>query len=758
MKSVTYVEIDFPVCSLTYGTSPCTAAVGVTGDAKCFNTRRTCQDRTNYAAAALTLRFSLAGVPEDTVEAIPCLKSIRVTPAVIDPGVSMGSRESVSVSFQDAPHPDTGIDKYLDDRTYDPFQQGTFWGKWRARLASLKGAPLRVIRGEVGQSLASMRTWHYVIETGSGPRGESFDITAKDLLKFADGDRAQAPRISNGQLSAAITTASGSLTLSPVGVGDEYPASGKVAIGGKEIVSFTRSGDVLTISRAQSNTEASAHDAGEIVQIVLEYSSLSGADLIYDLLTEYTDVDPAWIPLAGWQAEIDQWIARLYSAEIAEPTPVRDLVNELIEQIGMVLWADPLSEQIFLTALRPVSSAADLYDEDVILRGSYSASDQPKKRVSQVWTYYNLINPLGRLDDTSNYRSAVALIDPDSTEAEHGDQAAIKKVFSRWIDSGNRPAAERLNSLLYARYSTAPRLLSWDVYAGTESPSLGRGARLAHWSLQDAEGDRAIVPVQVKSVEYRDDRAVVTAEEMAFTTLPEDGRVVVIDVNGFNINLRTLHDQFYGPIPEDSSDASSTGVPVLFIITSTATIGGADSNRPAVDVGDWPSNAELTLTIDGAIRGQGGVGGSGSAGQQGLTGLYTRHPISIQNNGTIAGGGGGGGSADKVVGGEPYFAAGGGGAGYLGGQGGVGNPFSAPGIPAGESDGSNGALTTGGAGGFITVQGMTGGAGGTPGVAGDTASGGDTNNVGGAAGIAVDGNDLINWLAAGTIIGPQVDV
>jgi hypothetical protein len=44
----TFVEIELPVCTLTYGESPCTAALGVTGDKKCFNTRKTCQDIANY--------------------------------------------------------------------------------------------------------------------------------------------------------------------------------------------------------------------------------------------------------------------------------------------------------------------------------------------------------------------------------------------------------------------------------------------------------------------------------------------------------------------------------------------------------------------------------------------------------------------------------------------------------------------------------------------------------------------------------------
>ena len=34
MQSLTFVEIDIPVCSLTYGVAPCTASVPSTGDDK----------------------------------------------------------------------------------------------------------------------------------------------------------------------------------------------------------------------------------------------------------------------------------------------------------------------------------------------------------------------------------------------------------------------------------------------------------------------------------------------------------------------------------------------------------------------------------------------------------------------------------------------------------------------------------------------------------------------------------------------------
>src|SRR5690606_4430306 len=87
---------------------------------------------------------------------IPSLESVSVTPQVADPGVSMGQRESVRVVLADHPHSDAGLDKYLAERDYDAFRRGTFWGKLRARITTLKGLPLRVRIGERGQAHSAL--------------------------------------------------------------------------------------------------------------------------------------------------------------------------------------------------------------------------------------------------------------------------------------------------------------------------------------------------------------------------------------------------------------------------------------------------------------------------------------------------------------------------------------------------------------------------------------------------------------------------
>src|SRR3954465_10733275 len=52
-EPVTILEVDLDYCANTYGVAPCTAAVGVTGSAKCFNTRKTCQDANHYTIAGV---------------------------------------------------------------------------------------------------------------------------------------------------------------------------------------------------------------------------------------------------------------------------------------------------------------------------------------------------------------------------------------------------------------------------------------------------------------------------------------------------------------------------------------------------------------------------------------------------------------------------------------------------------------------------------------------------------------------------------
>jgi hypothetical protein len=357
----------------------------------------------------------------------------------------------------------------------------------------------------------------------------------------------------------------------------------------------------MNLTRGQSGTEGQSHEAEEGVQLVLEYDAESPADIIYDLIANYTDLPTSWLPLSDWQEEMTLYINRLYSAEIAEPTGVKDLIDELIEQVGLVMWSDLPNQFIRLTALRPVSTTVATYDTDRIMETSFDSKEQEKKRVSQVWTYIGLRNPLADLDDENNYKSVVVSLDETGADEEYGNLPAIKKVYSRWIATANRQAASRLNALLLSRYRDPPRLFGFDVYREDTPPVLGRGCIVSHWNLQDATGAVEQRTAQVVSLEPQFDRFSVEAEELDFSF--SDEQVIFIDEKTINVNLRDLYDMFFG--------SPTTYDTITFVIESGVCVGTpwrAFNQIDIADLSDALENANFELGDTGWTWGGSGSG------------------------------------------------------------------------------------------------------------------------------------------------------
>lgn len=747
MKALTYVELDLDYCALTYGTAPCTASIPTTGAAKCFNSLKTCQDRENFDNVPVTLRFAM---PTDylpsTIEAIPSLANVSFSPAEISLGQNLGVRGTLTVTFKDHRHSDTGagFDKYLADRDYDPFRQGSFFGKFRARHPFLRGRPIRLIRGFLGDALEDMTTRHYVMDSFDGPTPDGvYTIIAKDILKLADDDRAQAPRLSEGFLVAGIDDNDTTATLSPAGIGNnQYPASGKAALGGKEIVSFTRSGDVLTITRAQHNTVAQAHSEDDRVQLCLEYSAEDPADIIADLLENYADVPSGYIPLSAWQTETASYLQRVYTTLIAEPTGVNKLISELVEQAALAMWWDDAGSQIRLQVLRAVPTTAQTFTDAHYQKGSLRTREQPDKRLSQVWVYFGRRDPLKSLDQVDNYRSTALIVDVQA-QSDYGSPA-LKKIFSRWIPPFGRSVAQRLGDIVLGRFRDPPRSVAFDLFP-TEAVALGGGYRLEAWPVQDEFGARADLPFQITRHNPQVDKHIIEGEEVLFQNFDLDdltNRVIIVDSNVLNFNLKEVHDSLY---PELTDDDVDDGVNLTCVVEAGVIVGSASITLPGFDVGTgWPVDFPIQVTVVGRLQARGGNGTStgGILAQKGGTALYTRFPINLTyTDGEIWSGGGGGGWGNL------------GSAGRNGGGGGAGTNvgFGGGGAVLGGA-GSNGTDTAGGAGGVRTGSpGFDGGAGGGPGLNGS--NGGGTPlaggySTGGQKGNAIDGVSYVTVVGA----------
>lgn len=716
----------------------------------------------------VTYRFGYASEEQLGYDHIPSLKGVNVRSAVLDPGESIGERETITISFID----------HLHRFDVDDFYKGTFWTKFRARYPNIEGATIRVKRGRRDQTLTSMDTYLYVADRYQISRSGA-TITAKDPLSLLASKAAQAPKITQGEISANLLAAGMAFTLTPAGIGNlQYPAAGKGVLAGKEVISFTRVNDNITITSRGENITAIDHEQGAKFQLALVYNGATPSAIINDLLVNYTEVNPAWITLSEWQQQVDAFINRLYTSTIAEPTSVKKLLDELCAQIGLVFFWDAFAKQIRLRPLLQTATTSSV-TEEIMEDGSFDSKEQPDKRVSQAWTYYGQRDPCRPVDEPDNYRRAVVKFAPN--EADFA-QPAIRKIFSRWISFVGRSAAERLNDLIISRYQVPPRKFNFSLFRNQDSfpPQLGAHISVAHWFLVNGNGDPVTVSSQVTSVEHDDASVNYDAEEVRFAGVelePETDRYVFIENDCFNVNLRDLYNQIY--------TAPNNGDNIYFIVAASARVGSLrrdDHTVPAMTVGNWPEAVNLFLTVNGRIQGVGGRGGGAellglsNIGQQGGTAFYTRRAITITNNGqgtsesrTGIWGGGGGGSVIHST--PPSLDArtntGGGGAGFIGGLSGQHpDPARAELFTVNGRDLRNGTETNGA---FATLETLTddmggfpdgwAGQGGTPGQAGFGAGGVPPNGPvdGGPAGIAIDGVSFVTFAVVGSILGPQVN-
>ena len=412
-----FIELDMDFCALRSGVGACTATQ--TGDDKCYNTYSTCNDKPNFDKTVKTYRFceQNADIPVG-LSAIPLLKTVTFASQEITPNKGLGVRGSVNVTLLDAPWPDTEIDPYFRERTYNTNDLGTFWGKFRARNLYYENRVLRVRRGYLTKSAfdwANFVNSVYVIDQLQCiTKDDGARIVAKDILKLADDKKALFPKPSNGVLSSNITNSATSFTIEPSGIGSEYPASGKVVIGG-EMMSFTRSSETFTVTREVSNTVAEAHNAGDTVQLVGIFDAEKIQDVIYTLLTSYSSISTDYIDKDAWDTEATTYLAGVWSAEIPEPTGINTLVGELTEQGTCRIWWDEENQLIQFRAVKPLpEDLTVLSDDDHFLTNTIDVKTDTNQRISTVLVYYGQKKPTEKLDDVTNYPLRVATPDLDA--------------------------------------------------------------------------------------------------------------------------------------------------------------------------------------------------------------------------------------------------------------------------------------------------------------------------------------------------------
>ena len=694
-----YVELDLDYCANVFGSAPCTATGS--GDAKCFNTFISCQDQTNFSNTVKTYRFcsTSGGKVPVGLDAIPCLVGINITPAVIDAGKGLGLRASCEITLRDFPHSDIRIDPYVDGRTYIPINQGSFFGKFKARNPYYNRRVMRVYSGYLADDgsfdILNFEKRTYFLDGFDGIDANGIvKITAKDILKLAGDDRSVCPKPSVGKINADINNSTTTITLTPSGVGAlDYPASGYIRIG-SEVCSFTRSSDVLTIVRGLKGTAATEHKLGDTVQLCKEYVGQTVQNIVYDLLVNFCGIDGGYLDLINWNAEQTAYLTRLYSALLTAPTGVSKLLTELCEQVGFLLFWDEVNEKLILKSVRPNSlseTVTDLTADYHLLADSLKLKDLNDERVNETWVYYGLIDFTKNLEEESNYKLLYVGANVSDQSTNKNRDVRIKKIFSRWITETASSAARELSQKYLERYAVAPVEANFNLDAKDGSLALADFVRINSRQYQDFYGNNLDLLMQITK---RKEALVgttwaFTARQFAFSSSAVVPRNVDIAVDTVDLDLKAAHDESYSP--------ASPGDVVTITIKSGVLVTASTTSLYAItNPNTWAAGVIVKLVIEsGAIvAGRGGDGGRGGKvvvldsggspvasptmtdGFDGLNGgraLSISYPLSIVNNGVITVGGGGGGGSGAGWG--SYFGA----RAQSGNGGGGGWPFGAAG-------------------------------------------------------------------------------
>lgn len=663
-QPIELVNIETDACSLRFGVGACTA----TGE-PCYNTWATCKARLAYVNTVKTYRFarSNAALPVG-YSCLPLLQSVQYAPQVLTPAKGLGVRASVTVRCIDTDWPDTADDPYFDQRPTGTEGQGTFFGRFRARNPFMFGRFLHVKTGYIVDGVldeSNLQTRSYIIESITGAdRAGTVTFVAKDVLKLADDDKAQCPRVTSARLDADITESQTSLIVYPAGIGNtEFPASGVLRIA-SELMTFSRSGDTFTLSRGQYSTQAKAAKADDAIQLCAVFVNQPVQNLIYDLLVNYAKIPAAYIDKTAWDAERDANLLGVYSSVITDPVGVNTLIAELSEQGQCYIWWDDVARLIRFKALTaPPSDLPILSDEDHFLHGSIAAGEATAERQSRFLIRFDRIDPTKKLDDVANFRQRFVAADLQSEGEREYRSAKTRIINSRWFNSGSLGRVQQLGAALLSRYRDPPLTFEADIdiSAGVKTGDLFRvSSRL----FQNAAGSRKAVSMQVIESYEKTAGSVLRLKSSELVWAGEDIPVnpqIIIGADLFDVNLRDLYQAEYGTPRDDDV--------VTFIIQAGVLITSSSVLTPALVAGVWPSGVSLTAINGGIVAGRGGAGAdlvnyqAFIAGGDGGTAIDgAGHPMTLINNNIIAGGAGGGGNGGDGhgagSGGAPYGLAG----------------------------------------------------------------------------------------------------
>lgn len=436
-RRVWYCVLTIDICSLTYGNSPCVAAVGTTGLIKCFNTFELCQDIENYDRDTVDLKFcSVNETPFPGEIVRPYITGVKVTPTEIKDTKII--KAAANIGLTDEVDNDVGLDKYLTDRDYNPLDRGTFWTKFMTRNPNYKGRPIALFEGYEGDAIGEY-TQTFLGRLQNIRVHKNGSVTIKALDNMAKMDDILLPPNTDLKLVQDVSAVATSFTLSDVGELLTSP-SGYLLIG-KETVFYTAV-DVPTnvvsgITRAVRFTTADEHKEDAKIQPIYHKQGnpfdLMTALLLTDVGYAAGDVDSAAFTTARDLPGVEPD----FECFVSKPTKASQIYFELVDLCDSVSWQ---AEDLKITISHqlpnlPGRTYRAITDDNALIRDSIEVDLNPDSRMSRVSLHWD-INGSGDPRKVEDYLKHNIAIDAGAESAAAFGEIAEDVLKARCISTG----------------------------------------------------------------------------------------------------------------------------------------------------------------------------------------------------------------------------------------------------------------------------------------------------------------------------------
>ena len=504
---------------------------------KCFNTYATCQDRPNYSATTKTLTFTKqnSALPKQagsTVGFFPSITNSSTQSAELNVGArrfdlnTLGKSSSASITMTDAPYSDNLTDPYVSERTYNPLERGTFWGKFLAQNPYYSGDEYRIYTGEAGQNISDMDYKRYLVDKITLPNSAgTVSISCVDQLRTLDFDKAIF-------LDAGTFTIQGSISQSDVDILTNYPVGTTADLPDTlqpyfklddELIKFGNLGQqngyykFESCIRGQFGTTAESHE-NSTIQLChyFEKSNVlptAQAGLYYHLKTLYNDAgwSDSLLDLTGWETEISTRLSLYDDVKrlVHEPTPTADLIGELQRDCGFFTWFDEYDKKLKIKAVRPEIESYSIDEYNHILAGTANFNVESQDRITQLVFSYDMPNKVLSVDNRDSYSQTHITLTDKANPNQYG-QSITHVIKSPWLQS--LAQVKRTSNRIIQRYDDSTTFCNF-MLDRSFSVRMGQVFKMAHSGTQNADGSPRSILWQVIGIDRVQDKIKVKAQQ-----------------------------------------------------------------------------------------------------------------------------------------------------------------------------------------------------------------------------------------------------